>query len=190
MEKKKIVYRGSYVNFTIEQNERGDLYFGEMNSLTVRFHETHEKIQSGKDERILHLDGHLEENSENLMLQREVAFKLFMVLDEESARIEMRELFLSGHEKGKYVYLMQDVRVNTYVDDANDVSSNVTGRVYAFTTATQCVDFYNSEISYGRDDCWAINVLPLNNWKSGEPLSRSFVCSPYVIDNRFRKIEE
>lgn len=155
-----IVYNGSYVNFTVKYWER--------DRFAIKFHETCEDPCYGKTITINAND------SDRELLKREVAFIIYNNISEESARIEMREMFLSGHVPGKMVYIVNSVMSKSYLDKTDEPHTDICGKIISFTTATQCIHFCNTEFAANNDEVWSVSILPLNNWKSKAVAYRHF----------------
>lgn len=168
-----IVYLGPYVNFALAISKHQ--YVKSLG--TIYYAETHEHVDILEDMHKISLDTTIVYGDDDTR-RREIAFILYTILEEESARIEMRELFVSGHEKNKYIYIMHNIMPVGYMDEDFEDCSSINGQMGAFTTPMQCIKELE-RINQNSDERFAVDILPINNSKTEIATMRSFFGNYY-----------
>ena len=112
---------------------------------------------------------------------REVAFMLYGSLVSEPARLEMRDLFLTGHEYGKQFYLLNTIASYNIVDSYYESSAVLAGEMVLYSTAQQCLDFINKCVYADEDEVYAVNIINISRVNTDANI-RKFIGMPCMIE--------
>lgn len=176
-------YKGNYIDFSVLHRDiavdKGYISSREYEDedYIVFIMEKGEHELNPKDSPKMLLSGGF---SDEFTAMREIAFVLYNKLVSDHARLEMRDLFLTGHEYGKHFYLLNTIIAGDIMDSYFETLPKLEGELVLYSTAQQCLDFVDKSVYANGDENYSVNIINISRVNTGANI-RKFIGSPCII---------